>query len=82
MPHDYAPLRQPLGLATRLLTFLGLVTTDKSCLCADRMAALDDPATRKAIAHLPPHMLRDIGVPGPSAASARVEGEALRRHLW
>ncbi|MTH33938.1 hypothetical protein GL279_04925 [Paracoccus limosus] len=82
MPHDYAPARQPLGFAARILTFLGLVTEDKSCLCTDRMAALDDPATRRAIAHLPAHLLHDIGAVPPTASVMPVEGEALRRYMW
>jgi hypothetical protein len=49
------------------------------------MSALDDPETRRAIADLPEHLLRDIGVrnqrirqPDPETP----DGEALRRHMW
>lgn len=85
MSHDFAEIRQPQGLATRLMTFLGLRPRDKSCLCEDRMAALDHPATRRAIANLPPHMLRDIGAvdAAPRPQTTRdVPGQALRDHSW
>lgn len=85
MSHDFAEIRQPQGLATRLMTFLGLCRRDKSCLCADRMAALDHPSTRRAIAHLPPHMLRDIGAVDAAPhrhAMPYVPGQALRDHSW
>ncbi|XQZ41966.1 DUF1127 domain-containing protein [Paracoccus yeei] len=82
MSYDYAPVRRPLGLADRILTLLGFSVKDKSSLCTDRMAALDDPATRKALAHLPSHLLRDIGVTAINTPDPRVEGEALRKHLW
>lgn len=79
------PTRQPHGLIAGLLAAFGLAATDKPSLCApDRMAALDDPATRKALADLSPHLLRDIGV----TAQGRTKGPdgdgdgALRRRLW
>ena len=71
------------GLTRRLA---GLRRGDKPSLsqCRDRMAALDDPATRKALADLPAHLLRDIGVPDmrSTEAAPQQEGDALRRHLW
>ncbi|KRW94734.1 DUF1127 domain-containing protein [Paracoccus sp. MKU1] len=69
---------------TRLL--FGVLRRDKPSLspCIDRMAALDHPATRKALADLPEHLLRDIGVADTRSdtASPSQEGDALRRHLW
>ena len=84
MSHDLAnPLRQRrLGLG--LFRFFGLQPRDKQGLsvCRDRMAALDDPQTRRALADLPSHILRDIGVVELRPDAPSVEGEALRRHLW
>lgn len=75
--------RQPLGLVARILAAFGLPVADKPSLCpTDRMAALDDPATRKALADLPPYLLRDVGVIGHVAPDHPAEGDALRRHLW
>lgn len=53
-------------------------------VCTDRMAALDDPRTRRALAYLPPHILQDIGVTDnrDAATTPLPEGEALRRHFW
>ena len=79
MSHDFAEIRQPQGLATRLMTFLGLRPRDKSCLCADRMTALDHPSTRRAIAHLSPHMLRDIGFADGRATEAGMRRASERR---
>lgn len=81
-----APNRQPHGLADRLLTLFGLGGRNKPTLCVsatDRFTALEDPVTRKALAELPPHLLRDIGVSieTPDHGSA-TEGDALRKHLW
>ncbi|MDF3854872.1 DUF1127 domain-containing protein [Paracoccus sp. P2] len=63
-----------------------LLRRDKPSLspCLDRMAALDHPATRRALADLPEHLLRDIGVTDTrsDAATPSQDGEALRRHLW
>lgn len=84
MSHDLAnPLRQRrLGLG--LFRFFGLEPRDKQGLsvCRDRMSALDDPQTRRAIAGLPAHLLRDIGVVELRSDPAPIEGEALRKHLW
>ncbi|SIR14553.1 protein of unknown function [Paracoccus thiocyanatus] len=82
MAHEHMAARRFLGLTGRILAILRRRAVDKQTLCVDRMAALDDPATRRALAHLPPHLLRDVGVDGPVGSSARVEGEALRKHLW
>lgn len=89
MSHDFAEIRQPQGLVTRIMTFLGLRPVDKSSLCEDRMSALDHPATRRAIANLPPHMLRDIGAvdaaphPKPArTAASQIPGQSLRDHSW
>ena len=68
---------------TRLLA--GPRRPDKHSLspCRDRMAALNDAATRRALAELPPHLLRDIGVADMRSDTAPLPtGEALRRHLW
>lgn len=71
------------GLTRRLA---GLRRRDKPSLsqCRDRMAALDDPATRRALAELPAHLLRDVGVADMRSdrAAPLPDGEALRRHLW
>ncbi len=77
----------PGGLVQRLASVLGLRVTNKQTVShrTDRMAALDDPATRRALAELPEHLLRDVGVPSmghPTLAPDAPEGEALRRHLW
>ncbi|SMO91962.1 hypothetical protein [Paracoccus laeviglucosivorans] len=84
MAQNFATERQTIGFADRLLMLLGLKTTDKQTLCADRMSALDDPATRQALADLPEHLLWDIGVisAAPDKVMKPVEGEALRRHMW
>lgn len=85
MSHDFAEIRQPQGLVNRLMTVLGVRPRDKSCLCEDRMEALNDPATRRAIAGLPAHMLRDIGAldAAPHQQPVRhVPGRALRDHSW
>jgi len=77
--------RQPMGLAGRLLSLIGLGDRGASKCTAiepDRFAALDDPATRKALSDLPPHLLRDIGVSATAAALEEVEGSALRKYLW
>ncbi|MDS9466078.1 hypothetical protein RGQ15_00610 [Paracoccus sp. MBLB3053] len=85
---DCASQRQPKGLVDRILSFLGLGTKNKQRLYVatmDRAAALDDPATRKILSELPPHLLRDVGVsmPAPPRAESRpIDGEALRKHLW
>lgn len=72
-----------LPILSRLFAML---RGDKPSLspCLDRMAALDNPATRKALADLPEHLLRDIGVADTrsDAAAPSQEGDALRRHLW
>ncbi|MTH64639.1 hypothetical protein GL284_10175 [Paracoccus sp. DK608] len=83
MARNIATERQTTGFAERILMLLGLGKTDKQTLCTDRMSALDDPATRQALAGLPEHILRDVGV--ISAAPDKVtpvEGQALRDHLW
>ncbi len=82
MSHDYAPFRRPMPLAARILAFIGFTAADKPSLCTDRMAALDDPTTRRALAELPPHLLSDIGVVADPGPATRIEGEALRKHLW
>ncbi|MFH5773849.1 hypothetical protein ACHFJ0_06305 [Paracoccus sp. NGMCC 1.201697] len=78
--------RQPRGLADRLLMLLGFRKAGDPCLrnvVTDRYAALDDPVTRKALADLPPHLLRDVGVSVDTPdRSQPVEGEALRKYLW
>lgn len=86
MSHDVANTFR-LGLFGRIAQTLGLRQNDKQPLstCYDRMQALDDRETRRAIANLPPHLLRDIGVLGYRREDSRhptPEGEALRRHLW
>lgn len=75
------------GIFRRIAAILRLPFGDKQALsvCADRMAALNDPSTRRALAGLPQHLLRDIGVKDARIDEAPVnspEGEALRRHLW
>ena len=81
----HAPIRHPLGLANRLLRAIGLHRPDPHPAATDRFAALDDPATRKALKDLPAHLLWDIGVsdstPGHDC-SQTPEGEALRKYLW
>lgn len=75
------------GFVLRLATVLGLRKTNKQGLSrsCDRMSALDDPATRRALAGLPEHLLHDIGA-GSLAANPPAhdlpEGEALRQHSW
>lgn len=63
------------GFVLRLATVLGLRKTNKQGLSrsCDRMSALDDPATRRALAGLPEHLLHDIGVAesGDQSASPR-----------
>ena len=87
MSHDVANTFR-LGLFGRIAQTLGLRQNDKQPLSSryDRMQALDDRETRRAIANLPPHLLRDIGVPGGDRQQddrhPTPEGEALRRHLW
>ncbi|MFC3528441.1 hypothetical protein ACFOMH_09665 [Paracoccus mangrovi] len=86
MSHDVANTFR-LGLFGRIAQTLGLRQNDKQPLSSryDRMQALDDRETRRAIANLPPHLLRDIGVLGGRRVDSRhptPEGEALRRHLW
>lgn len=65
---------------------LALIHRDKPVLSRPRGRgeALDDPRTRRALAHLPPHILRDIGVTDNRAddAAPADEGDALRRHFW
>ena len=75
------------GLFRRLSALLGLAGTNKQALsCStDRMSALNDPATRRALAELPAHLLLDIGVRDQRHSEPRTdapEGEALRNHLW
>lgn len=75
------------GLFRRLSAMLGFATADKPAIspCPDRMSALNDPATRRALADLPPHLLVDIGVRGQSRFEPQTnapEGEALRNHMW
>ncbi|MCV2447794.1 hypothetical protein [Paracoccus sp. DMF] len=84
MSHDLANSRPQGWLGRRLFRLFGLEPRDKQglSLCRDRMAALDDPRTRRAIADLPSHLLRDIGVVELRPGDTAVEGEALRRHLW
>lgn len=88
MSHDLANPQRQRRLGLGLFRFLGLEPGDKQALspCRDRMAALDDPRTRRALAGLPAHLLRDIGVvelrQGADSAGDAVQGEALRRHLW
>ena len=81
MPYDNTPIRRPWGLADRLMMLLGRRAHD-NFRCQDRMAALDDPATRHALKDLPDHILRDIGAEVHASTRADVEGEALRKHLW
>ena len=77
------------GLFRRLSAMLGFTAANKqgvSCR-TDRMAALNDPATRRALAELPPHLLMDIGVVSQAhcergTATTPPDGEALRRHMW
>lgn len=80
----------PTGLFRRLAAMLDLRSVNKQALscCTDRMAALNDPATRRALAELPPHLLRDVGVvdqgqhePGADLTT-QPPGEALRNHMW
>lgn len=84
MSHNLAnPLRQRrYGLG--LFRFFGLQPRDKQGLSVshDRMSALDDPHTRRVLAQLPAHVLRDIGVVELRPAAPPVAGEALRKHLW
>lgn len=83
MSDRFMSARQPLGFVARILAAFGRPVRDKPTLCnTDRMAQLDDPATRKALAGLPPHLLRDIGIIGHVDAHTAVDGDALRRHLW
>ena len=86
MSHDLANSRPQGWLGRGLFRLFGLGPRDKQALspCRDRMAALDDPRTRRAIADLPSHLLRDISVVElrHGHAGPGVEGEALRRHLW
>lgn len=87
MSDQFLSTRPPMGFAARILAAFGYSAADKASLCtSDRMAALDDPATRKALADLPQHLLRDIGVIGHALPDGPAEdpsgGEALRRHLW
>lgn len=86
MSHDLANSRPQTRWGRSLFRLFGLEPRDKQrlSLCRDRMAALDDPRTRRAIAGLPSHLLRDIGVVELRHGDAGpcVEGEALRRHLW
>ncbi|CAM3350077.1 protein of unknown function [Paracoccus aminovorans] len=86
MPDNSAYNRQVSPLPGLIRLVLGVLRRDKPTLsvCPDRMAALDDPATRKALADLPAHLLRDIGVPDMRSTEAAPpqEGDALRRHLW
>lgn len=86
MSRDLAT-RAPSGLFRRLSNLLGFDAVDKQSLsrCADRMTALDDPATRRALADLPPELLLDIGVRDLSHHLPMPElpdGDALRRHMW
>ncbi|WP_134679833.1 DUF1127 domain-containing protein [Paracoccus ravus] len=81
-----ATKRQPHGLADRLLTLIGLREQIKPNQCVsetDRFAALDDPATRKALAELPPHLLRDVGVNVEQPRHDMMQvGDSLRKYLW
>ena len=75
------------GLFRRLSVMLGFAAADKPAIspCPDRMSALNDPATRRALAELPAHLLLDIGVRDQRHSEPRTdapEGEALRNHLW
>lgn len=86
MPRELAAPLRP-SLVRRLARLLLSRPGDKQTLsfCTNRMAALDDPQTRRALAGLPPHLLRDIGVHDACSDNAPIEppeGEALRRHLW
>lgn len=80
--------RRPHGLADRLLTAIGFRRRPDALInrCApDRFAALDDPATRKALSKLPPHLLRDIGLNDSAPEHGYdlpAEGDALRKHFW
>ncbi|WP_246184786.1 hypothetical protein [Paracoccus aestuariivivens] len=77
-----------MRLTDRILMLFGFGGRDKQDLyvtTSDRMAALDDPATRKALAELPPHLLQDIGVSGSApqrGGTQSVDGEVLRKYLW
>lgn len=83
MAYHLATERQATGLAARFLALFGLKMTNKQTLCVDRMAALDDPATRRALADLPAHLLLDIGaVSAAPGKTPEVEGAALRHHMW
>lgn len=86
MFRDLATATRP-GLFRRLATMLGRWSDDKQTVsCSlDRMSALNDPATRRALAKLPPHLLRDVGTVDQGRhepATDTPEGEALRRHMW
>lgn len=86
MPHNHAPVATT-NLFRRLVRRLTLRMSDKQALSVstDRMTALDDPRTRRALAGLPVHLLRDVGVQDARSDTAQIdppEGEALRRHLW
>ncbi len=77
------------GLIRRLSVLLGFAVANKQTVScrADRMAALNDPATRRALAELPPHLLMDVGVVSQAhretgTATTPPDGEALRRHMW
>lgn len=82
MSRHIAYARKSFGLS-QIIAFL---RGDKQTVspCVDRMAALDDPRTRKALAGLPAHLLRDIGAVDvrEQVAQPPAEGQALIRHLW
>lgn len=86
MSRDLAEYPAPTRLALGLARLFGRLSRDKQALsaCNDRMAVLDDPATRRALANLDAHTLRDIGVVDlrRQDAPVSVDGESLRRHLW
>lgn len=85
MTRNIATERRTVGFAERLFMLLGLMRQDKQTVYltkVDRMAALDDPATQKALAHLPQHLLLDIGIVNASPMTTKVEGDALRHHMW
>lgn len=86
MTRNIATERRTIGFVERLFTLLGLMRQDKQTICmtkVDRMAALDDPATRRALADLPQHVLKDIGIVQASPRKTlTVEGDDLRRHMW
>lgn len=81
MSFNYTDTPRSRGLVAKILSFCGIGRGDKPCLYRSRMDALDDPATRKALAGLSPHALRDIGV-HQTAPSRPVAGDALRQHMW